>query len=460
MAERAAPASIVGRQRMVPPHSVEAEESVIGAVLRSRAAADEVFDRLQPDDFYVPAHRTIFGAMLRLHDDNQPIDTVTVIDQLHRTEKLETAGGTSFVAGFWDAVPSAANVGYYTEVVAEHSLRRRMLNASDRITELAMNLDTEVDEVLGEAEQNMLAVGDSRVGDGFEVVGGLLQSILERLEEIEREGFEVTGLPTGLVDLDRKLGGLQPSNLVVIAGRPGMGKSSLALNIASHIALKHGPVAYFSLEMSPTEIAYRWLGSQARVDSKNLRVGFGKGESTEKLIALVAAAAQLYKAPLYADERSRTVTEIRAKCRRLKRRSGLELVVVDYLQLMHGHGRRRENRQQEIADISLNLKAMARELDVPVIAVSQLNRAMEARSDKRPLLSDLRESGAIEQDADVVLLLYREDYYDDKSDQPGVTELNVAKHRAGDTGIVNLIFSKQFTRFDSYLRDGPRTPRR
>lgn len=420
---------------------------MIGAVLRSSDAADDVFDRLEAADFYVPAHRTIFGSMRRLYDENQPIDTVTVVDRLHRAGELERAGGPGFVVGFWDAVPSAANVGYYIGVVEEHSLRRGMLDASRRIEELATSLDTEVEVALDEAEQTMLGVAEKRVSDSLELLGGLLTKVLERLEQVETEGLDVTGLPTGLVDLDRKLGGLQPSTLVVVAGRPGMGKSALAMNIASHVAINHGPVAFFSMEMSPTEIAYRWLGSQARVDSMKLRSGLGGGDSTRIWAALVEATARLYKVPLLADDGSRTVGDIRSKCRRLKRKSGLELVVVDYMQLMQG--RSRENRQQEIAEISLNLKALARELNVPVIAVSQLNRALESRQDKRPQLGDLRESGAIEQDADIVLMIYRDEYYNDDSKERGIAEIIIAKQRAGPTGTVKTTFADKFTRFDN-----------
>ena len=446
VAERV-PDPITFSQAMVPPHSGEAEESVLGAVLRSQAAADEVIEHLKEGDFYVPAYRMIFGAMVRLYDDNQPIDTLTVTDRLTRMGNLDKVGGIGTVARLWDKVPSAANAGYYTELVAEYAVRRRMLEATRRIGEVAMNLDMELETVLDEAEQTVLGVAQDRVEGGLEQMGSLLEQVLQKLEEAEKEGKEVTGLPSGLVDLDAKLGGLQPGTLVVVAGRPGMGKSALAMNIASHVALNHGPVALFSLEMSPMEIAYRWLGSHARVNSMKLRSGLAEGESARIWSRLVDASASLYRAPLHADEGSRTVTDIRAKCRRLKRKRGLELVVVDYMQLMRG--RTRENRQQEIAEISLNLKALARELDVPVIAVSQLNRALESRGDRRPQLGDLRESGAIEQDADVVLMIYRDEYYNPQSDQKGMADIIIAKQRAGPTGVVKATFAAEYTRFDN-----------
>jgi replicative DNA helicase len=317
-----------------------------------------------------------------------------------------------------------------------------MLRAGSSISEIAMSLDKEIAEVLDTAEATVLQVAERRMGNQLTILGTEFQDALEHIEAMEARDSELTGLSTGLLDLDRKLSGLNKSNLLIVAARPSMGKSALAANIATHVALRHGPTAIFSLEMSRQEIVSRLLCSVGGIDSMKLRTG-KLGAQWPKA---VEAAAKLYKAPIYVDDAAVvTVTDIRAKCRRLKRTHGLELVVVDYLQLMQGNNR--ENRQQEIAEISRALKNLARELDIPVIAVSQLNRGLEARQDKRPQLGDLRESGAIEQDADVVMFIYRDDYYNDQSDERGQADIIVAKHRAGATGTVKVGFAAEFTRF-------------
>jgi replicative DNA helicase len=374
----------------VPPHSVEAEESVLGAVLLSLDAANEVMDKLEPEDFYVPAHQAIFGAVRDLYNANTAIDAVTVTEELRRVGMLEKVGGVGYVTRLLDVVPSTSNVGYYAGIVEEHALRRSLIRVGSVITDFAMELDEEIAAVLDRSEQTVLGVAGRRVGEGMQPVGPMFQSVLEYLEELEARGSEVTGLSTGFRDLDRKLAGLQPANLVVIAARPSMGKSALTTNIATNVAAMGGPVAIFSLEMAKEEIVQRILCSVGRVDSMKLR----SGQLGPLWARVVEAASKMYRAPIFIDDSANlTVTDIRAKCRRLKRQHGLALVVIDYLQLMQGSSR--ENRQQEIAEISRSLKNLARELEVPIIAVSQLNRSVEMREDKRPRLSDLRESGCL-----------------------------------------------------------------
>jgi len=437
----------------VPPHSMEAEESVLGAVMLSPDAANEALERLHPDDFYRPGHQSIFEAVTRLYDGNQPIDAITVADMLRRSERLDRVGGVEYLTGLLERVPTTSNIAYYVRIVDEAASRRRLMRAGAEVGTLALQSDLPIDEVIDQAEARVFAVAERQVGDGLAPIGPMLQATLERIEDLGTRGADITGLPTGFRDLDKMLAGLQAANLVVIAARPSMGKSALALNIAENVAAAGNPAAIFTLEMSREEVVARLLSSMSSVDSSRLRTGQLGPDMWQKV---VREASKLYQMPLYVDDSpDLTVTNIRAKCRRLKRHSGLGLVIVDYLQLMQGPSRS-ENRQQEIADISRSLKNLARELHVPVIAVSQLNRALEQRENKRPRLGDLRESGAIEQDADIVIFIYRDEYYSpDSPDARGVAEVNVAKHRSGATGNVMMTFAAEFTRFRNFTSADP-----
>ena len=432
-----------------PPHSREAEESVIGAVLLSEDAASEVMDHIHPEDFYVPAHQAIFEAMRELFDSNQAIDAVTVSEVLRRRGELEKVGGIQYLTRLVDIVPSTSNVVYYAGIVEDHAKRRELIRAGATVTDVAFNIDEEIANVLDRAEQAVLSVAERRASQTLLEVGPMFSDVLEHIELMEERGSDLTGLATGFVDLDKKLAGLQPANLVVVAARPAMGKSSLALGMAINVAAQDESVAIFSLEMSKEELVQRILSSVGKVDSMKLR----SGQLGPLWQRIVDAAGRMYKAPIYIDDSPVvTVTDIRAKCRRLKRKRGLSLVVVDYIQLMQATNR--ENRQQEVSEITRNLKNLARELEVPIIAVSQLNRSLEQREDKRPRLSDLRESGAIEQDADVVMFIYRHEYYHpEDQEKRGIAEVIVAKHRAGSTGPVEMTFQPEFTRFANLGRD-------
>ncbi|OFW66981.1 MAG: replicative DNA helicase [Actinobacteria bacterium RBG_16_68_21] len=437
-------------QGVVPPHNVEAEESVLGAVMLSADAANVALEMLRADDFYKPAHQSIWEAITSLFDGNQPIDPITVADWLRRTETLDRVGGIGAITRLMEGVPSTSNVDYYAGIVDETSARRRLLRAGGEVGSLALQGDIPIDEVLDSAEAEVFAVAERKLGEGLEPVGPLLKAALEKIESLGESGGDITGTATGFSDLDHILAGLHPANLIVVAARPGMGKSTLAINIAANIADQKLPVALFTLEMSREEIVHRLLASLAGVDAAKIKTG---NLDVERWRKLSQATSKLYEMPFYVDDsHDLTVTAIRAKCRRLKRRVGLSLVVVDYLQLMQGP-RAAENRQQEIADISRSMKNLARELQVPVIAVSQLNRQLESRENKRPRLGDLRESGAIEQDADVVLFIYRDDYYDAGNPETmGIAEVEIAKHRAGARGTIKLGFAAEFNRFNNLAK--------
>lgn len=434
----------IARSPRVPPHSIDAEESVLGAVLLSGDAANVALERLHVEDFYKPAHQRIFEVIRQLFDANEPIDAVTVSEGLRRDGSLDRMGGIEFITNLIDVVPSTSNAEYYAGIVEEHALRRRLMKVGGQIGVIATQMNEPIAEVVDKAEQSVFAIAERQVGDGLQVIDDLLGPAIEKAEELQRSGSEVTGVSTGFRDLDRKLAGLHPSNLVVVAARPGMGKTSLALNMAQSVALAGNTVAIFSMEMSREELVTRMLCSKGRIDSQRLRTGrLTEADFTK----LSNAAGALYKQNIFVDDSpGMTVTEIRAKCRRLRRRPGLDLVVIDYIQLMNGSGQ--ENRQQEIAMISRSLKDLARELHVPIIAISQLNRAVESREDKRPRLGDLRESGAVEQDADVVMFIYRDEYYyPEKVESKGVAEVVIAKHRQGSVGKVDMAFLPEFTLF-------------
>jgi replicative DNA helicase len=432
---------------------VEAEESVLGAVMLSADAAAVALETLRPEDFYRPAHQSVFEAVLALFDGNQAIDAITVSDWLRRNEVLERVGGIAFLNQLMDSVPATSNIGYYVDIVDETAARRRLMRAGSEVGRIAMESDRAIEEVLDSAEAEVFAVADRRVGEGLARVGPMLKNTLEMIEEMGTRGGEITGIPTGFKDLDKKLAGLHPANLIVVAARPSMGKSSLALNVAQNVAETGVATAFFTLEMSREEVVQRLLSSMASVDSTKLRTGQLSPEMWQKL---ARESSRLYEMPFFVDDSpDLTVTAIRAKCRRLKRKSDLGLVVVDYLQLMQGPSRS-DNRQQEIAEISRSLKNLARELHVPVIAVSQLNRQLEQRENKRPRLGDLRESGAIEQDADIVMFIYRDEYYNPENPETrGIAEVDVAKHRAGATGKVMMTYAAEFTRFRNFTRADP-----
>ena len=432
----------------VPPHSLEAEEALLGSALLSRDAVSRLMEEVRPADFYSPSNQTVYEAMKGLFDTGKPIDTVTVSELIFKDSKNSTSINASYIARLVDNVPSSANFERYIEIVLEHSHRRKLLKASGRIELLAMAMDKEIHSVLDEAEQTIFTASDDAIGDGLVGVTDVLEGAIERIEEIENRGTGLSGLPTYFTDLDNYLSGLQEGNLAVIASRPSMGKSSLALNIGTNVAKEGKVVAFFSLEMTKEELVQRVLFSEAKVTSGDAR----KGQlGPEKWSRVVEAASKVNNLPLYFDDAPViTVTDIRAKSRRLKSAKNLDLIIVDYLQLMQSSSG--DNRQQEIAEISRNLKNLARELKVPILALSQLNRAAEAREDKRPRLGDLRESGAIEQDADIVMMLYRDDYYNPGTDVPGVAEVNILKNRSGMTGKVELFFSKEFTQFSNYSR--------
>ena len=436
----------------LPPQSVEMEQSILGAILQNNDAIVRLADTLQEEDFYHDAHRWLFCAMLDLFQENVPIDVLTVNEWLKKKDRLDAIGGPAYLAELVEMVPTAAHVDYHARVVREKSILRALIRTATTIVTDSYEADEDVAALLDRAERSILEISQGKATSGFIDLQSVLKDSFRQLETLSARKDPITGLPTGFSDLDSKTAGLQSSDLIIIAGRPSMGKTTLALNVAAHAGMRTGkPIAIFSLEMSKEQMALRMLCAEARVDSAKLRTGFLAGSDWS---LLTTAAGDLSgQANIYIDDTPmQTALDIRAKARRLRSEQGdLGLVIIDYLQLMQGRSRA-ENRQQEISDITRALKALARELRVPVIALSQLSRAVEQRRPPKPQLSDLRESGAIEQDADVVALLYRDEVYNEDSDERGVAEVNIAKHRNGPTGTLRLAFRGEFTRFDNLAR--------
>ena len=445
-------------QLRIPPHSTEAESSVLGGLLLDNGAWDRVGDLLTESDFYRFEHRMVFGAIGALVNASKPADVITVFEQLLSQGKAEEIGGLAYLNSLAQYVPSAGNIRRYAEIVRERAILRKLVSASDEIATNAFNpRGRPVATILDEAEQKIFNIGEegARTKQGFQAMESLVVKLLDRVQEMADNPNDVTGVPSGFYDLDRMTAGFQAGDLIVLAARPSMGKTALAINIAEHVALNEGlPVAVFSMEMGAAQLAVRIVGSIGRIDQSHLRTGKLTDDEWPRL---TEAIEKLRTISLHIDESAGlTSSELRANARRLSRQCGkLGLIVVDYLQLMSGSSNDGENRATELGEISRGLKMLAKELQCPVIALSQLNRSVETRPDKRPMMSDLRESGAIEQDADIIMFIYRDEYYTKEAcKEPGVAEIIIAKQRNGPTGTVKLAFMRQITKFESLAHGG------
>ena len=435
----------------VPPQSKEAEQSVLGSMILDKEAVYAAAELLVEHDFYSTAHQKIFSAVLSLGERGEPVDLVTLSEELQRNQSLEEIGGRSYLVTLANAVPTAANVQYHSQIVREKSILRSLIQAATGIVTRSFDAPSNVDEFLDEAEQLIFDIGKRGKHQGFASLKDVLVQAFDSIEKLYDEKKGITGLATGFTDLDRLTSGLQKSDLVVIAARPSMGKTTLALNMAQQIAVKDKlPTAFFSMEMSKEQLAQRLLCAEAQIDAQNMRRGFLSQEQWHKL---TMAVGPLSESPLYIDDSaSLSVMEVRAKARRLKAEKGLQAVFVDYLQLMRGFSRF-ESRQQELSEISRALKALSKELSVPVVALSQLSRAVEKRPDRRPILSDLMESGGIEANADLVMFIYRDSYYNRNSEKGNISEISIAKQRNGPTGLVELYFLDKYTKFANVARE-------
>ncbi len=430
-----------------PPHSIEAEQAVIGAIFLVPDAMSSASEFLIPQDFYRPSHQRIFQVMMQLSDRGEPIDLLTVTNALNSSKLLEEVGGVSYLTELADAVPTAANISYYTKIVEEKSVLRRLIRTATDIVTESFSREDEIEDVLSEAEKNILDVSNRQNANAFKNIKDVLIDVYDNIEQLHEQTGDVTGIPTGFKDLDHITSGFQRNDLIIVAARPSVGKTAFALNVAQNVAIKTDEnVAIFSLEMGADQLVSRMLCAEGNIDAQRLRTG---NLETEDWTKLTMAMGSLSNAGIFIDDSPGIrVNEIRSKCRRLKQEHGLGMILIDYLQLIQGSGANaKENRQQEVSEISRSLKGLARELEVPVIALSQLSRGVEQRQDKRPMMSDLRESGSIEQDADIVGFLYRDDYYDKESEKQNIIEIIIAKQRNGPVGTVELAFVKEYNKF-------------
>ena len=440
---------LIGR---IPPHSIEAEQSVLGAMIVNKEAINTAIEIIKPDDFYKEANKEIFEAIIVLFNRNEPVDLITLSEELKRRDTLENIGGVTYLANLSSGVATTANTKYYCKIVEEKSTLRRLIKSSDEIMTMSYEDNEEVNAIIEKAEKNIFDITQGSHREGFYPINEVLLSSFAQIEERAANKGSLTGLTTGFTDLDNKLSGLQKSDLILLAARPSMGKTAFGINIATNSALKgNAKVAVFSLEMSKEQLVQRIISSTSHVDLQKIISG---NLVEDEWLKVVNSMGPLSKINIYIDDTAGiSLMEMKGKCRRLKIEKGLDLILVDYLQLMQLNGYT-ESRQQEISAISRGLKGLAKEMECPVIALSQLSRAPELRSDHRPILSDLRESGAIEQDADVVMFLYRDEYYDNESEKKNIGELIIAKHRNGPTGTVELVWKGEYTKFlnkENYL---------
>ncbi|UKS25991.1 replicative DNA helicase [Paenibacillus sp. HWE-109] len=429
----------------VPPQNIEAEQAVLGAILINGDALITAMERISSDDFYRGTHQRIFEAIVELAEDQEPVDLITLTALLQNKQQLEEIGGVTYLSELANAVPTAANIDYYAAIVEEKSMLRRLIRTATQIVSNGYANEDDVGSMLSEAESKILEISQRRSSSGFVVIRDVLMEVFEKVEQLYSNKGGSTGIPSGFIDLDKMTSGFQRSDLVILAARPSVGKTAFALNVAQNVGVRaKETVAIFSLEMGAAQLVQRMICAEANVDANRMRTGYLEGDDWEKLTMAIGA---LSEANIYIDDSpSITVADIRAKCRRLQQEKGLGMILIDYLQLIAGRGKG-DNRQQEVSEISRTLKQIARELNVPVIALSQLSRGVEQRQDKRPMMSDLRESGSIEQDADIVAFLYRDDYYDKESEKKNIIEIIIAKQRNGPVGTVELAFLKQFNKF-------------